>query len=138
VTDRHAPSRRTTHERKGDRMKKLVVFMLAMVLTGGLAWADGELNPSGLQWDPNSESDLAGYYVYEAQTSGGQVIGTYMVSVPAPLTEFTFPAGHADGTYYWRITAVDTAGNESGFSNEVWASFNRLPPAPPTGCTIVP
>ena len=117
-------------------MKKLVIVVLAVVLLGGVVYAQMPV-PQGLRWDPNSESDLAGYYIYEAQTADGQVVGTYMVSVPAPLTEFLFVDSHVDGQYYWKITAYDTAGNESGFSNEVTADFNVTPPTPPTGCSVM-
>jgi len=117
-------------------MKKVLFGSMCIALVlGGVALAQvGQ--PTGLQWDANTEPDLAGYYIYEAQMSDGQVIGTYMVSVPAPLTEFTFVDPHVDGQYYWKLTAFDTAGNESGFSNEVTAAFNAQPPAPPTGCSV--
>ena len=117
-------------------MKKLLVTLAVLVLLQGVSFAQMP-PPVGLQWDPNSETDLAGYYIYEAQMSDGQVIGTYMVSVPAPLTDFTFVDPHIDGQYYWKITAFDTAGNESGFSNEVTADFNVTPPTPPTGCSVM-
>ena len=112
------------------------VAIIAIMLTGGIAMAQTP-NPAGLMWDSNTEADLAGYYIYEAQISDGQVIGTYMVSVPAPLTDFAFVDPHTDSSYYWKITAYDTAGNESGFSNEVTADFNTSPPAPPAGCSLM-
>jgi hypothetical protein len=116
------------------KMNQLGMIFVVMLLTGGVAYA---AEPLGLQWDPNSELDLAGYFVYEAEIADGQVIGTYMVSVPAPLTEFLFVDSHVDGQYYWKITAYDTAGNESGFSSEVTADFNVVPPVPPTGCSVM-
>lgn len=121
-------------------MKKMLIVLSALMLTGGLALAQEPTiyNPVGLNWDANTESDLAGYYVYEAQVADGQVIGEYMVSVPAPLTDFTFtPGSHADGQYYWKLTAYDLAGNESGFSLEVTAEYNVTPPSPPAGCSVV-
>lgn len=119
-------------------MKKRILIVLAVLaLLQGVTLQAQTHNPIGLQWDANTETDLAGYYIYEAHTSDGQVIGTYMVSVPAPLVSFDFPPdSHVDGQYYWKITAFDTAGNESGFSNEVTADFNITPPSPPTGCSV--
>ena len=117
-------------------MKNVIALLVVVLLTGGLAFAQMP-TPTGLQWNPNSELDLAGYYIYEAQMKDGQVMGTYMVSVPAPLTDFTFVDSHVDGQYYWKITAYDIAGNESGFSNEVTADFNVTPPSPPIGCSVV-
>jgi len=67
-----------------------------------------------LAWDANTESDLAGYKVYfglaprvySAPTNVGKVT-SYTVS------------GLAPGTYYFAVTAYNTAGLESGYSNEV-------------------
>lgn len=117
--------------------KMLTVSLAVMLLTGGLVWADGEMNPTGLTWDHNIEPDLAGYRIYEGLAPG--VYGPVFVEqVPAGTNTKAFPEGMADGTYYWVVTAYDTAGNESGYSNEVWAVFNKVPPAPPTGCSIIP
>ena len=124
------------HEKTFGAVVVWVGAFLCSLLVGSVVMAQTPI-PTGLQWDPNSEMDLAGYYVYEAQVSGGQVIGAFSYPpVLAPLTEILFITPHADGTYYWKITAYDTAGNESGFSNEVTAEFNTTPPAPPTGCTV--
>jgi len=75
-----------------------------------------------LAWDANSESDLAGYKVYFGTASrvygAPIVIGTgttYMVT------------GLAPGTYYFAVTAFNTAGLESGFSNEVSATVSGTP-----------
>jgi hypothetical protein len=67
-----------------------------------------------LQWDANTESDLAGYKVYIGTASG--VYGAPMVI--GKLTTYTF-ANLPAGTYYFAVTAYDTAGFESGYSNEV-------------------
>lgn len=117
-------------------IKMLVGTMVIAMIMGGVVWAQTS-KPLGLEWDANTESDLAGYYIYEAQVSDGQVVGAFSYPpVLAPLHAITFITPHADGTYYWKITAYDTAGNESGFSNEVTAEFNMTPPVPPTGCTV--
>lgn len=122
------------------KLKSMVVVVFAMLALGGVVWADGEVNPQGLVWDHNTETDLAGYFVYAAETSGGQVLDgvSFAISVPAGVNTWVFPAGHTDGTFYWVVSARDTAGNESGPSNEVWAEFNTTPPTPPTGCSVIP
>lgn len=58
-----------------------------------------------LQWDPNSEPDLAGYKIYRD--------GLLIASVPKGTTEYTDNAG---GNMYF-VTAYNTAGQESGHSN---------------------
>jgi fibronectin type 3 domain-containing protein len=73
-----------------------------------------------LSWDPNSESDLAGYKVYLRTAS--EQYGLPIATLPATLTDFLVENLHMNMTYFFTVTAFDTAGNESGFSNEVTAS----------------
>ena len=89
--------------------------------------------PSGsatvqLMWDPNSEADLAGYKVYFGKATrvyeGWQTIGK--------VTTHTLRL--VNSTYFFAVTAYNTAGLESGYSNEVSAIINlpdKLPPATP-------
>ena len=68
-----------------------------------------------VQWLPNHESDLAGYKVYYGKTSR-----SYSSSIPAGLaTECSIPDLEAGYEYFFAVTAFDTAGNESPFSEEV-------------------
>lgn len=67
-----------------------------------------------LTWDPNSEGDLAGYRVYV-----GLLPGVYSPPIDVGrVTSWTVPNLTAGLTYHFAITAYDTDGNESGFSNE--------------------
>ena len=70
-----------------------------------------------LTWDPNTDSDLASYRVYQTTTPG--VYGTPIATVPAGATTYTRTGLTMGSTYYFRITAVDSTGNESLPSNEV-------------------
>ena len=72
-----------------------------------------------LRWNRNTEADFARYRIYRGtspnpiskvdSTSIGNLADT--VKVSAGLTNST--------TYYFRVTAVDSAGYESGYSSEV-------------------
>ena len=119
-------------------MKKALITLITVMLLGGVVWADGEMNPTGLSWDHNTESDLAGYYIYSATSSGGYTQPNFAFSVPAGTNTFDFPPSQPEGVHYWAVTAYDLAGNESGFSNEVWVVFDATPPTPPTNCSVVP
>ena len=70
-----------------------------------------------LTWNPNTDTDLAGYKVYQATASGayGAAVGT----VPAGTVTYQATGLSANTTYFFVITAYDDAGNESLFSNEV-------------------
>jgi fibronectin type 3 domain-containing protein len=69
-----------------------------------------------LSWDPNPESDLAGYKIYYGTSSS-----VYSTSIDVKLVTTYTVTGLASGTYFFAITAYNTAGLESGFSNEVSA-----------------
>ena len=76
-----------------------------------------------LVWDPNTETDLGGYRVYSGTASR-----TYPnVTDVGNCTNCTITGLVAGSTYYFAVTALDTAGNESGYSNE--ATYTT--PAPP-------
>jgi hypothetical protein len=70
-----------------------------------------------LGWDPNTEAELASYRVYQSTTPG--VYGTAVATVPAGASSYTVTGLTMGSTYYFRITAVDSTGNESLPSNEV-------------------
>jgi hypothetical protein len=68
-----------------------------------------------LAWDPNTDPDLAGYALYYGTSSGN-----YSSSISlGNVTTYTV-TNLSDGvTYYIALTARNTAGVESGYSNEV-------------------
>jgi fibronectin type 3 domain-containing protein len=68
-----------------------------------------------LEWDPNSETDLAGYKLYYGQASGSYDT-TIDVGNQTTYTLTDLPVGE---TYYIAATAYNTSGLESGYSNEV-------------------
>ena len=70
-----------------------------------------------LTWDPNTDTDLAGYKIYRATASG--VYGAALGTVPAGTVTYQATGLSANTTYFFVITAYDDAGNESSFSNEV-------------------
>ena len=69
-----------------------------------------------LAWDRNPESDIAGYRLYYGTVSRSytQVVDVGNV-VQRTLT------GLAQGTYFFAVSAYNSSGLESGFSNEVAA-----------------
>jgi hypothetical protein len=79
-----------------------------------------------LVWDPNSESDLAGYRVYTGTRPGEySSIADVGKTTEYPLTNVT-----PGTTYYFAVTAYDTAGLESDFSQEIsyTPAFSNTPP----------
>ena len=79
-----------------------------------------------LNWSPNSENDLAGYNIYR-NTAQGWVKINPALTIGATYTDTNL----RNGTYSYRVTAMDRAGNESLPSNEASNSFYVEPPQPP-------
>ncbi len=75
-----------------------------------------------LTWDPNSESDLAGYKIYNGNSSGN-----YDTNIDVGnQTSYTI-SGLVDGNaYYFVATAYDFSGNESDYSAEVFYSVSLV------------
>jgi fibronectin type 3 domain-containing protein len=78
-----------------------------------------------LSWSINLETDLAGYRVYRAEQEGarGQSITPDLLPVPA-IRDSSVQPGHR---YWYIVTAVDRAGNESPPSSPVAVD---IPPPP--------
>lgn len=84
-----------------------------------------------LNWIANSESDLAGYKIYQSTTAGSYSSTSTDVG-KVTTKQLTIPD---DGNRYFVVTAYDLSGNESGFSNEV-SYLDKKKPAAPGSLTI--
>ncbi len=97
-------------------LKPLSLLILpAFLLLGATAKAQSVT----LEWDPNSESDLAGYKVYYGTAS--RTYGSPIVL--GKVTTYTVTGLTPGTTYYFAVTAYNTAGLESGYSNEVFTTI---------------
>jgi hypothetical protein len=91
---------------------------LAASVTGSVA---------NLTWAVNGEPDLAGYDVFRSSTAGGPY--TKLNGARVVGTAFDDASGAAGALNYYVVSAVDTAGNASSYSNEAAV---RLPVGPGT------
>ena len=97
-------------------MKKVFVLTLVMVFLSGICFAAKDVT---FEWDHNTETDLAGYRLYQSQTSGQYPRGDgagFVAEIPAGTNTHTLTL-QTEGIYYWVLTAYDTENNESNFSN---------------------
>ena len=125
----------------GVMIKKIIGIVLAILLLPILAFAAADIT---FGWDGNTEPDLAGYRLYQSDTSGVYVYGegssNWVVTIgrgsnPGGKEEVTIQV--ADGTYFWVLTAFDNEepSLESNPSNEITKKVSS-PPAPPQGFWI--
>ena len=88
----------------------------------------GVAGEATLSWDQNTEPELAGYMVYFGTSSG--VYGTPLDA--GTQTTYTV-TGLAIGPSYFAVTAYNTAGTESTFSNEATKIIvDTAPPVTPS------
>ncbi len=81
--------------------------------------AQGENGQVRLVWRANSETDLRHYQIYRSVTKGFSPQPTdSLVIVLKPDTTFSDTRVTNGQTYYYRLSAFDSTGNESEFSNE--------------------
>jgi hypothetical protein len=106
-------------------MLKRAAFAIVMLLACGFmptpVWA--ATDEVTLAWDPNSESDLAGYQLYiqeEPHDSGYRLLATIpLADIDALAPSYTVFDLEADTQYRFVITAYNRDGDESGVSNSV-------------------
>src|SRR5690606_27209371 len=81
-----------------------------------------------LDWATSTSSDAVGYNVYRGTSAGVDATGTPL-NGGSPLTSATYvdSAIVAGTTYYYVVTAVDAAGNESAVSNEAMGLVSEEP-----------
>jgi len=94
--------------------KLVYMIFLAVVfyLSSPLSDAHSQIT---LAWDASTSSDVSGYNLYYGTSSGN-----YLSSLDAASALTYAISGLQSGvTYYFAVTAYDTSGNESDYSNEV-------------------
>lgn len=99
-------------------MKELILTSLLLIAITINSFA-GEVT---LIWDANTEPDLLGYKVYYSIEPGVYNIFTNVGNI----TEYTITDLRDDVFNYFVVTAYDTEGLESDYSNMVYLSDMRL------------
>lgn len=111
-------------------MVKLLVLVLVVMFPIMACALGPSISKSTCVWDANSESDLAGYYLYWRTSAGTfQDANRVSVSVSATPSKKLTDLNLVPGEYIIAVAAYDTELNESGLSNEVtWdAAYPNAP-----------
>lgn len=97
-----------------------VVVVQRVINAMGGTCTIGNSHTVSLAWVASTSSNVSGYKVYRATTSGGPytILSTSLVNGTS-YTDSTVQAGQ---TYYYVVSAVDVSSNESVYSNEAQAA----------------
>lgn len=104
-------------------IRHLYVVAVAIVLAacGSDSASDAGASSSAasvtLEWDPNTETDLAGYKIYSATMPGAYQAP--IATVPANATMYVVNGLQSGTTNFFVVTAFNASSSESAFSNEV-------------------
>jgi len=127
----------------------LILGLIALVALPIVFSQEGKTKDLKFRWEqPGDVTDLAGWRLYYGTASGHYTdSGTLWPKVPPDAeTEMTYtnsytltitPDVSGPVTYYFVLTAVDTTGNESAFSNEVSIKIDMAAPGVPQNFRLV-
>ncbi|MDU0460511.1 MAG: Ig-like domain-containing protein [Geobacteraceae bacterium] len=104
--------------------KMLVNAALAAILSLAMSGTGQALDVS-LQWDPNTEADLAGYKVH--YSSGSAALGDGTTIDVQNRTTATITGLDPDKSYNIAVTAYNTSGIEGSYSNVITVT-EQVPP----------
>lgn len=117
----------------------LLGVILGLVFSMALAYAQLTRSVT-LQWDSNTEQDIAGYNLYRSEQAGTgyvKINGALIPHTGGGVESYEDLTAEVGKTYFYVATAVNTSDLESGYSNEVNAFVaNPNAPAPPTAVII--
>jgi len=121
-------------------MKKLIFLILTILIFNSVSWAVPTQQRTGLAWtapttnvDGSPYTDAGGFYVYWGTASGAyDDTRSFQITDPADTNVlFSELVGLEEpANYYFAVTAYDTSGNESDYSDEVQNVPFVVPGAP--------
>lgn len=85
----------------------------------GLTASALDSSQTHLDWNDNTEGDLAGYNVYRSTTSGFAADTSHLVASGVTSSEYEDSGLSPETTYYYVVAAIDTSNNESVVSDEI-------------------
>ena len=97
-------------------MKK--IFLALMIILFAVSTYAATINITFI-WDKNTESDLAGYNLYQSNISSDYSSDPSAI-IMGDTNQYTYQTEMESGIpSYFVLTAFDMSGNESDYSNEV-------------------
>ena len=121
-------SKLTFNKQEGKKMWKKLFLTVFLVLSFVGVSIGGEVT-IGLEWDANTETNLAGYKTCVSDVSGSGYI-QFGNDIPAgtETVDFSFSATGTEAVKkFFVVTAFNDEGLESSYSNEVYWIYNFAP-----------
>jgi hypothetical protein len=81
---------------------------------------------------------VAGAVQYKIEVASSCTFATILYNQTTVMTSWAPITAYANGSYCWRIKALDAAGNVLNTSNSRTFNIGTAPPPPPTSTTFVP
>jgi hypothetical protein len=99
------------------RVFQICLFLFAITACSSSGTTLTTNETATLLWDASADPEVAGYKVYLATASEGY--GAPIATVPMDVTTYTITGLETGITYFFVVTAYNSSGAESSFSNEV-------------------
>ena len=117
-------------------MKKILISAIIVLCLSLTAYS--ATHTIRFVWDKNTEPDLGGYKLYRRKASTLYTDPNSLVVIINDPNADTILIQNFEATEktFFVLTAFDTAGNESDYSNEVFMDVDMIPPSIPTGFGI--
>ncbi len=103
------------------KISTAVIFYTSMVLLHTFAFAQGP--QIRLAWESSNDPNLSHYIIYRDTISGNRI---YLDKIGGNLSNYTDTTVQLGKTYYYKLTAVNEAGQESMPSREVSVTIAEL------------
>jgi len=111
-----------------DALRENIDAAKRKITTPGKLAATSTKEAINLNWSQGISSDVVSYKMYRSNASGGGF--SEIASVSNGETSYSDTDVKIGTTYYYVVTAIDSDGGESGYSNEVHSSPGVAPPSP--------
>jgi hypothetical protein len=116
ASNRRPPTSRINNRNAAPRLKRsLILAILVSFALYSVAVVNANAGQVTLQWNANTEPDLAGYRVHYGTSSRSYQYSTDVKN----STSCNISGLNSGTTYYFAVTAYDTHQNESRYSDEV-------------------
>jgi len=122
--------------------KVFLILALVVFLCSSVGYATPIIKTLRFAWNQELSADFGGWRLYQSETAGGPYTAVSPdIAFVSEQSEYTADMpievlGDQTTTLYFVLTAFDTSGNESSYSNQVNAVIDFEAPGVPMTLTV--